>query len=128
LLGLPYGDNEFDVVICNHVLEHIDDDAKAISEIYRVTIVGGLAILQVPISNQLEVTYEDAAIKGKKQREKHFGQFDHVRIYGKDYKSRLENAGFMVQTYSPLEEKSNKATLNKFALNTDEKLYVAHKN
>ncbi len=128
LLGLPYGDNEFDMVICNHVLEHIDDDAKAISEIYRVTIEGGLAILQVPISNQLEVTYEDSTIKSKKQREEHFGQFDHVRIYGQDYKSRLENAGFLVQTYSPLDEEPKGNMLNQFALNVDEKLYVAHKN
>ncbi len=125
LLELPYGDGEFDMVICNHVLEHIIDDTKAISEIYRVTSIGGSAILQVPISNLLEATYEDSSITDEKLREDHFGQFDHVRIYGKDYKARLENVGFSVQLYFPTDKNHNK---NEFALNKNEKLYIAHKN
>ncbi len=128
LLELPYGDGEFDLVICNHVLEHIDEDAKAISEIYRVITDGGSAILQVPISNQLEVTYEDSSITSKKGREKHFGQFDHVRIYGRDYPKRIENAGFKVQKYSPFSAEYLEKVLNQFALNKNEKLFIAHKN
>jgi len=124
LLELPYSDGEFDMVICNHVLEHIIDDDKAISEIYRVTSTGGSAILQVPISNKIKITYEDSTITDEKLREKHFGQFDHVRIYGKDYSSRLENAGFKVQLYSP----NDSTKKNEFALNKNEKLYIAHKN
>ncbi len=127
LLDLPFEAGEFDMVICNHVLEHINDDNKAISEIYRVTAFGGCAILQVPISNQLEVTYEDDLITDEKLREKHFGQFDHVRIYGKDYGSKLENVGFKVQLYTPYSNNSNKEELNQFALNKEEKLFVAHK-
>lgn len=128
LLDLPYYDGEFDMVICNHVLEHIIDDTKAISEIYRVTTYGGLAILQVPVSEQLEVTYEDESIIDEKSREKHFGQFDHVRIYGKDYRSRLENSGFKVEMYHPSVKPERDSELNRFALNKDEKLFVAHKN
>ncbi len=127
LLALPFADGEFDIVICNHVLEHIEDDAKAISEIYRVLIDGGLAILQVPISNLLEVTYEDSSVTSKKGREKHFGQFDHLRIYGKDYSNRLENAGFKVQKYSPFSDEYYEKVLMQFALNKKEKLFVAHK-
>ncbi len=127
LLELPYGEGEFDMVICNHILEHIDDDSKAISEIYRVTTTGGSAILQVPISNELEATYEDTSVKSKKLREEHFGQFDHVRIYGRDYGSKLESAGFKVQTYHPSYD-NNEEELNKFALNKNEKLFIAHKN
>jgi len=124
LLGLPFSDGEFDMVICNHVLEHIIDDNKAISEIYRVTRNGGSAILQVPISNKLKLTYEDNSITDKKQREIHFGQFDHVRIYGQDYSSKLEKAGFAVQLFYPTNENNSK---NEFALNKKEKLHIAHK-
>jgi len=80
LLRLPFNDGEFDMVICNHVLEHIINDAKAMSEIYRVLTSKGTAILQVPISNQLEHTYEDSSITDPKLREETFWQFDHVRI------------------------------------------------
>lgn len=128
LLELSFGDSEFDMVICNHILEHIDDDHKAISEIYRVLTPGGSAILQVPLSNELEVTYEDTSIKSEKLREVHFGQFDHVRIYGKDYGSKLESVGFEVEKYQPSYENPNKRELNLFALNKNEKLFIAHKN
>ncbi|MBC8319529.1 MAG: methyltransferase domain-containing protein [Bacteroidetes bacterium] len=126
LLELPSHDGEYDMVICNHILEHIINDTKAMSEIYRVLSHNGIAILQVPLSNLLETSYEDYSITCPKLREKHFGQFDHVRIYGKDYVKRLENAGFKVQSYYPV---FNDITdeLNRFALNKDEKLIIAHK-
>ncbi len=127
LLQLPFNNGEFDIVICNHVLEHIIDDAKAMSEIYRVLTINGTAILQVPLSYQLDHTYEDNSITDPKLREKHFGQFDHVRIYGKDYVTRLENAGFEVQTYYPFNDNDVKDNLNRFALNKDEKLFVGYK-
>ena len=123
LLDLPYSDGEFDLVICNHVLEHIIDDTKAMSEIYRVVTKGGSAILQVPISFKIEETYENDLIVSEKEREEHFGQFDHVRIYGADYKARLENVGFAVEAYFPKDD----VNINYFALNTSEKLFVAHK-
>jgi len=115
------------MVICNHVLEHIINDAKAMSEIYRVLTSKGTAILQVPISNQLEHTYEDSSITDPKLREKHFGQFDHVRIYGKDYVNRLENAGFKIETYNLFNDDPAGDKLNQFALNKNERLFVGYK-
>ncbi|MCM2302390.1 MAG: class I SAM-dependent methyltransferase [Flavobacteriaceae bacterium] len=96
ILNLPFDDNSFDVVFCNHVLEHIIDDKKAMSELYRVMKKGGFGIFQVPQDLSLEKTYEDFSITSPKDRAAHFGQYDHVRIYGKDYFNRLEKVGFEV--------------------------------
>lgn len=97
VLDLPFEDESFDVVICNHVLEHIEDDAKAMGELYRVMKKGGWGILQVPMKNSLEKTYEDFTITDPKERQKHFGQYDHVRWYGMDYFDRLRRAGFQAE-------------------------------
>ena len=96
ICDLPFNDNVFDVVFCNHVLEHIEDDKKAISELYRVLKPGGLGIFQIPQDLSLAKTYEDFSITSSKDRKKHFGQYDHVRVYGKDYFDRLRAAGFKV--------------------------------
>ena len=91
---IPFGENTFDVVLCNHVLEHVDDDIKAMSEIHRVLKPGGFAIMQVPFFNPLpEITYEDKTIIDPRAREKAFGQDDHVRKFGKDYSKRIERSG-----------------------------------
>lgn len=97
ILDLPFPDNEFDIVFCNHVLEHIEDDIKAMKELFRVMKPGGMGIFQVPQELARERTYEDASIVNPEDRAKHFGQYDHVRIYGKDYFNRLRSAGFKVQ-------------------------------
>lgn len=97
LTKLTFDDNYFDAVLCYHVLEHIADDQKAISEIYRVMKPGGWAILQTPYEQNLEKTFEDFSIKSAQDRKKFFGQEDHVRIYGRDYIERIKNAGFEVQ-------------------------------
>ena len=94
---LPFKDNLFDIVICSHVLEHVPDDKKGMQEILRVLKKNGWAILQVPLNVNLEVTYEDPSIISPLERLKHFGQEDHVRIYGRDYYKRLENAGFLIR-------------------------------
>lgn len=94
--AMQYPDRSFDCIICNHVLEHIVDDLKAMRELHRVLKPGGWAILQIPMSLTLEETYEDLDITDPNEREKAFGQSDHVRIYGSDYKARLEQAGFIV--------------------------------
>ena len=94
---IKFNDNFFDAIICNHVLEHIIDDAKAMKELFRVLKPGAWAILQVPQDTDKEDTYEDENIVDPKEREKHFGQHDHVRVYGLDYKNRLESAGFKVE-------------------------------
>ena len=94
ILDLPFEDESYDVIFCNHVLEHIADDRKAMSELYRVMKKGGWGIFQVPMKNSLENTYEDFSIEDPKERQKHFGQYDHVRWYGMDYFSRLQSVGF----------------------------------
>jgi len=94
--AIPFSDETYDVVICNHVLEHVDDDTKAMSEIYRVLKPGGFAILQVPQDADAEKTYEDPTITDPSEREKHFLQKDHVRLYGLDYAERLSSVGFKV--------------------------------
>lgn len=96
ILKLPFEENSFDVVLCNHVLEHIEDDARAMSELFRVMKPGGFGIFQVPQELRRSITYEDFTIKDPKERAKHFCQYDHVRIYGKDYFDRLRKAGFRV--------------------------------
>ncbi len=97
ILDLPFKDNSFDVVLCNHVLEHIANDKKAMQELYRVLKPGGFGIFQVPQDLALEKTYEDATITTPEERAKHFGQYDHVRVYGKDYFNRLREGGFNVK-------------------------------
>ncbi|MCB0473058.1 MAG: class I SAM-dependent methyltransferase [Flavobacteriaceae bacterium] len=97
ILDLPFDDGEFDVIFCNHVLEHIEDDKKAMSELYRVLKKGGYGIFQVPQDLSRETTYEDFSITTPEERSKHFGQYDHVRVYGSDYFDRLRAAGFKVE-------------------------------
>lgn len=126
ILNLPFQDETFDVVICNHVLEHIVDDRKAMSEVCRVMKKGGWGILQVPMKNSLEKTYEDFTITDPKQRQKHFGQYDHVRWYGMDYFSRLKSVGFEVAVlyYS---QKFSKEEIQKYGLMENEILPVVFK-
>jgi ubiquinone/menaquinone biosynthesis C-methylase UbiE len=93
---IPFADNSFDLILCNHVLEHVEDDIKAMSEINRVLKPHGFGIMQVPFfSPLLETTYEDKTITLPKEREKAFGQDDHVRMYGKDYLKRIEKSGLI---------------------------------
>lgn len=97
ICDLPFSDNEFDFIICNHVLEHIPDDTTAMKELYRVLAPGGIAILQVPLENDRATTFEDDSITDPKERAKIFGQYDHVRIYGMDYFEKLASVGFSVE-------------------------------
>lgn len=126
ILDLPFEDESFDVIFCNHVLEHIEDDRKAMSELYRVMKKGGWGILQVPMKNSLEKTYEDFTITDPKERQKHFGQYDHVRWYGMDYFDRLKSVGFDAEAnfYS---QKFSDADIKKFGLNRNEILPVVRK-
>ena len=126
ILDLPFEDESFDVIFCNHVLEHIEDDRKALSELYRVMKKGGWGILQVPMKNSLEKTYEDFTITDPKERQKHFGQYDHVRWYGMDYFDRLKSVGFDAKAnfYS---QKFSDADIKKFGLNRNEILPIVRK-
>lgn len=96
ICNLPFKDETYDIIFCNHVLEHIPDDTKAMTEIFRVLKTGGMAILQVPLDNNRSHTFMDDSIIDQKQRAAIFGQYDHVRIYGKDYFDKLRSAGFEV--------------------------------
>ncbi len=91
-------DNSYDLIICSHVLEHIPDDRKAIKELYRVLNPGSLVLLQVPIwPSEAHPTYENPLITDPRDRIIHFGQYDHLRIYGLDIIKRIEEAGFKVE-------------------------------
>lgn len=96
ICDLPFSANEFDVILCNHVLEHIPDDTKAMQELYRVLKPNGMAILQIPQDLTRATTFEDDTITDRKERAKIFGQYDHVRIYGLDYFNKLRHIGFKV--------------------------------
>ena len=97
ILNLPFDNNSFDVVFCNHVLEHISDDTKAMQELYRVLKPNGMGIFQIPQDLSRATTFEDNVITDKKERTKIFGQYDHVRIYGRDYFDKLRSIGFKVE-------------------------------
>jgi SAM-dependent methyltransferase len=96
ICNLPFDDNSFNVVFCNHVLEHITDDTKAMQELYRVLKPNGMGIFQIPQDLSRATTFEDDSITDKKERAKIFGQYDHVRVYGRDYFDKLRSIGFKV--------------------------------
>jgi len=97
ITNIYFKDNTFDVILCSHVLEHIVDDRKAMLELFRVLKPGGWSILQVPIREDLNRTLEGDILTTAAERERIFGQSDHVRQYGLDYKDRLEEVGFKVK-------------------------------
>jgi len=115
ICDLPIKENTYDFILCNHVLEHVLDDNKAMSELYRVLKKGGIGIFQVPIDMKREKTFQDDSITDKLERNKIFGQYDHVRIYGKDYFNKLEDTGFKVQQVDYSKKFSDKEIL-KFSI------------
>lgn len=96
ICDLPFPANSFDVILCNHVLEHIPNDTKAMHELYRVLKPGGWGVFQIPQNLNSERTFEDNSITDKTERAKIFGQYDHVRVYGRDYFEKLRSIGFKV--------------------------------
>jgi SAM-dependent methyltransferase len=122
--SLPYPDCEFDMIVCNHVLEHIPDDAKAISEMHRILKPGGRAYVTVPIDSNLKETFEDASFDTPELRFKHYGQDDHVRTYGRDFEDRLSLFDLSVivpRSFLSAEE------IETYALTEEEKLFVCTK-
>ena len=96
ICNLPFEDNTYDVIFCNHVLEHIPNDTKAMQELYRVLKPGGMGIFQIPQDLARATTFSDDSITNQKERDKIFGQYDHVRVYGRDYFDKLRSIGFNV--------------------------------
>ena len=126
ICDLPFKDNSFDVVFCNHVLEHITDDKKAMQELFRVMKKGGFGIFQIPQDMSREKTFEDNSIIDKKERTEIFGQYDHVRVYGKDYFNKLRSVGFKVAEID-YTKKITTEKLERFCLMKNEILPVCYK-
>jgi predicted SAM-dependent methyltransferase len=127
ITNIQFPENSFDAIICNHVLEHIPDDHKAMSELYRVLNPGGWAIFQVPFSKILDKTFEDSTVSTPEDRERIFGQTDHIRIYGKDYADRLKKAGFAVEEYKWTKDANLNNPNNRMGLNEDEVVFYCQK-
>ncbi len=126
ICDLPFLDNSYDLILCNHVLEHIVDDNKAIRELYRVLKKNGIGIFQVPIDYNRDTTFEDFSVTNKKDRNKLFGQYDHVRIYGLDFFDRLQKAGFSVERCE-YTSKLSKEDIIKFCLPKKEIIPICRK-
>ena len=122
---MPFEDQSFDLILCLHVLEHVEDDGTAIRELYRVLAPGGKAVIQVPPSD-LDETYEDPTVVAPEDRERVFGQWDHVRICGSDYGDRLRAAGFDVREIDPVAELDDGARA-RFGLRAGEPFYLSEK-
>lgn len=123
---IQYPDNTFDVILCNHVLEHVRNDIQCMSELCRVLTPGGLAIMQVPLDPNLAVTDEDPDLEDPEERKRRFGQYDHVRLHGQDYPERLKKAGFKV-TPVDYSKKLTPEQFDRFRLPEGEILYVCTK-
>ena len=126
ICNLPFVDDSFDVILCNHVLEHIPDDTKAMKELYRVMKPGGWGIFQIPQDLNREVTFEDDNITNKKERARIFGQYDHVRIYGLDYFDKLRAIGFKVEEVDYISTMKEE-TISTYCLSKGEILPVVSK-
>lgn len=126
LHDIPLEDNRFDVIFCNHVMEHVDDPNQCMRELYRVMAPGGWGILQVPVDRSRKETYEDPSITSPEEREKHFWQYDHVRLFGLDYPDYLRNAGWEVEEYIPSEHIAADK-IARYRLEEGEVLYIVHK-
>lgn len=126
MMQLPFEDESYDFFICNHVLEHVRSDDKAIAELYRITKTGGRGVLLAPISTELEHTLEDPSITDEKERWRYYGQNDHVRLYAHDdYVKKIKSHGFTVQELG--ESNFGKRVFNKLGLKRTSVLYVVNK-
>ena len=126
ICNLPFKDNEFDYIFCNHVLEHIPDDNKAMSELFRVLAPNGIGIFQIPQDLSREFTFEDDSVTDPKERAIIFGQYDHVRVYGRDYFDKLREIGFNVAAID-YTKKLTKKEIDKYRLAQGELIPVCRK-
>jgi SAM-dependent methyltransferase len=126
LHDIPLDDNQYEVIFCNHVMEHVENDLRCMQELLRIMKPGGWGIMQVPVDTSRTETYEDASIVTPEEREKHFWQYDHVRLYGVNYPDRLREAGFEVETIDYKTELSP-ALFERYRLDKNELLFIVRK-
>ena len=126
ICDLPFKENTYDFILCNHVLEHIPDDTKAMQEIFRILKPGGTGILQIPQDLSRDVTFQDDSITSQKERARIFGQYDHVRVYGKDFFKKLRGIGFKVEEVN-YSSKLTPAEIDKYRLAKGEIIPVCTK-
>ena len=124
--AIPFEENSFDVIMCNHVLEHVEDDRKVMSEFFRVMNKGGWGIFQVPIDTNNPNTEEDKSVTDPKERERLYWQDDHLRLFGLDYGKKLAAAGFKV-TESDFINELSPELVERYALPKDEIVYFCQK-
>jgi SAM-dependent methyltransferase len=126
LTALPLPNDQFDIILCSHVLEHIPADRQAMAELYRVLRPGGQAFLLVPVDWTRAVSLEDPHVVDPVERARIFGQHDHVRLYGRDYIDRLSEAGFQVcvDAYAAT---LDAAVVARYGINVREKIIIGRK-
>ncbi len=127
LHNAPFEDNSFDVVFCNHVLEHVEDAHQCMTELYRIMRPGGWGIFQVPIDINRQVTYEDKSIVTPEDRELHYWQKDHLRLFGLDYGAKLRAAGFDVVEDDYAKTLSVEEA-DRYRISRDEVIYLCKKH
>jgi len=126
ICNLPFDDNSYDIILCNHVLEHIPDDTKAMQELYRVLKPGGFGVFQIPQDLSRDISFEDDSITDRKERAKIFGQYDHVRVYGRDYFDKLRSIGFKVDEVN-YTSKLSEENIERYCLAKGEIIPVVYK-
>jgi SAM-dependent methyltransferase len=126
ICALPFENDQYDVILCNHVLEHIPDDHKAMRELYRVMKPGGWGIFQIPLEMNRLTSFQDDSITDPKKRAEIFGQYDHVRVYGMDYFDKLRAVGFEVDQVL-LQNKLTSEQIQRYGLNPHEILPLCRK-
>lgn len=119
--AIAESDSSYDCIVCSHVLEHVDD-RKALLEVYRVLKPGGLALIMLPVIEGWSTTYENKAVVTPEERDRHFGQWDHVRYYGADVRDRIRAAGFKLDEFTAEGE-----DVLVYGLARGEKLFIANK-
>ena len=126
ITDIQYEEDSFDVVDCSHVLEHVDDDNKAMREFHRVLKPTGWAVLLVPLT--VETTFEDPSVTDPRERLRLFGQDDHVRRYGPDFADRLRNAGFSVEVVEPQDFlTSSEISAMRIGVDIEDKIFLCTK-
>ena len=127
LHDIPLDNDQFDIIFCNHVMEHVEDANRCMSELNRVMKPGGWGIMQVPQDFSRDKTYEDPTITSPEEREIHYWQKDHVRLFGNDYPEWLRKAGFEVSEFR-MEEHYSNDQIQRFRLSSEEILYIVSKS